>query len=204
MTQVDPPSYVSDDRPKSIGAVIARVTAKAEIQDKITLQEMIAALGSASFAPILLLPALVVVTPLSGIPLLSSICGIGIALIAGQMLVGRRHLWLPHWIRARSIKSARLIRALHMLDRPARWIDRITSERLSLLVHAPFRQGLLILCMACGLSMPMLELVPMSSSILAGAVVLMSLAIIVEDGVLAAIGLASVGGGASLAAMFIA
>ena len=87
---------------------------------KITLQEMIAALGSASFAPILLLPALVIVTPLSGIPLLSSICGIGIALIAGQMLIGRRHLWLPRWIQSRSINSARLIRALHMLDRPAR------------------------------------------------------------------------------------
>ena len=45
--------------------------------------------------PPLMLPALLVVSPLSSIPLFSSACGLIIALISVQMVLHQHKLWLP-------------------------------------------------------------------------------------------------------------
>ena len=54
----------------------------------------------------------------------------------------------------------------------------------------PFDRALLALCLICGLAMPVLELVPFTSSFLGGAVALLAISIIVRDGLFASLAFA--------------
>lgn len=176
------------DEPTSISEVLQQVEAVG-LDDKIELRELVAALGEASFGPLLLLPAVIIVSPLSGIPGLPTLGGITIVLISGQMVFGRHHLWLPEWLLARKIGRARFDRALDWLQRPARFVDGITRPRIEALVEPPFSIVPEIICMLCGLMMPFLEFVPFSSTILATAVTFFAVALIVRDGLLTLIGI---------------
>jgi hypothetical protein len=197
------PTDASDLRPQSVCAILRR--ARGALHDgEVTLGEVVEALGRASFAPLIMLPALIVVTPASGIPLLSSICGITIALIAGQMLVQRDHIWLPRWLMRRSVSREKLQKALDWLDPIAAWVDRITKERLTPLVNPPFLYVLQLLCVAGGAVMPLMEFVPFTSSMMGVMVAFLSVAMVTRDGLLVLFGFSALGGLFYLANMVLA
>lgn len=199
----EPPGTDASDPPvppgnRPVGDILDRMRAAATT-DTVTVATMLHAMNSAGHTVVLLIPALIVVTPLSGIPGLSTLGGLTIALIAMQMLLGRRVLWLPRFFLSRQMSASMLHRALNWLARPARLIDRISAPRLRWLFRFPGSQLLHLTCIACGLAMPFLELVPFSATTLALAVVIISVALMVRDGLLALLGFGSVG----LAAMLI-
>ncbi|MEI4486385.1 exopolysaccharide biosynthesis protein [Frigidibacter sp. MR17.14] len=202
-----PPASLAEPSPTAapggLTALIDRLRGLCR-HERVTVAGVLDALGHASFTPALLVPALVVLSPASGIPLLSSVCGLTIALIAAQMLVGKRSLWLPGMLRRRAVPGARLGAALDWLDRPARAFDRWTARRLTVLVRPPFSWVLLLACLICGLAMPALELVPFTSSILGAAVSLMALALLVGDGLLALCGIAAIAGAVTLGVRLVA
>ncbi|TDH35834.1 exopolysaccharide biosynthesis protein [Pseudohoeflea suaedae] len=166
--------------------------------DDVTLSDILDTAGEHSLTAVLLVPALIVVTPLSGIPGFSSILGLAIALISAQILLGRRHLWMPAWITRRSLTRERLQRGVDWLGKPARFIDTITGQRLTLLVHRPVASILHLACLLCGLAMPFLEFVPFSSSVLGAAVSLIAIALLARDGLFALVAVLLVGGAGSL------
>ncbi|MBB4301334.1 hypothetical protein GGD81_000349 [Rhodobium orientis] len=172
----------------SITAVLDR-TCEIASGEEVSVDETVTSLGAASQSALILLPALLAITPLSGIPGASSFFGLTIALVSLQMLIGRDHVWLPGWILRRRISSDKLKSALGFLRRPARFVDRYTRERLHLLMSPPARSLLQAACVACGLVMPFLEVIPFTSSIVAGAVTLFAAALVVRDGLLAAGGI---------------
>ena len=149
---------------------------------------------------LLLLPALLLVTPLSGIPGLSSLGGATIAPVALQILLGRRTIWFPAFVLRRHLSADRLLRALDRLDRPARFIDRRSAARAGWFLTFPGRPLALATCAACGLAMPFLELVPFSATTLALVVTVLAAALLMRDGLLAALGL----GGFALAILMVA
>ncbi|WP_339950196.1 exopolysaccharide biosynthesis protein [uncultured Albimonas sp.] len=159
-------------------------------QERPSAGEIVEAVGRRSHVTLLLVPALVVVTPLSGVPLLSSLCGLSIALISLAGLLGRRHVWLPGFLTRQRIEGRRLSEAVDWLRGPVAWIERRTRRRLPRLVNPPFDRLLLGLCLLCGLAMPVLELVPFTSSFLGAAVALLAISIIVRDGLFASLAFA--------------
>lgn len=177
----------------SVTDIVARMEEAAN-GDRTQLREVIEVLGEASFIPVLMAPALAVVTPLSGIPLFSSFCGILIALISLQLLANRDHLWLPDWLMRRAVPSKKLRDATDWLRKPARWLDNHTRARIGFLVKRPFDWVAESACLVCGAAMPFLELVPFSSSILGAAVTLFALALLARDGLVALIGFLVMGG----------
>ena len=178
----------SGERPDSLGDVIERVIAAGD-RETVTLRAVIEATSSSSFAAILLLPAVAVATPLSGIPFFSSLMGILICLIAVQMLIRRDHLWLPQWILRRSMKGPRVTAAFAKLRPAAAWLDKRTDRRFRLMNHRPLIYVPQILCVISGAIMPILEFVPFSSSILGVGVSLLALGMLTRDGVVIIVGL---------------
>ncbi|MCK0139241.1 exopolysaccharide biosynthesis protein [Aliiroseovarius sp. F47248L] len=150
---------------------------------------MIDHLGVASFTPILLFVSLVIVTPLSGVPGLSSVCGLLISIVSAQLLLGRQQLWLPDYILRRHMPGQKLHTALSSLEGPMRWVQNVTTRRMAVLTLPPFSYLLYSVCFLCGAAMPFLELVPMTSSLLAAVVALLSISLISKDGVFALLGL---------------
>lgn len=151
---------------------------------EVCLRDVAETLGRASFIPNLMLPALAVVSPLSGIPLFSSFCGIWIALVSAQMLLHRDHVWLPGFLMRRRVSGERLRTATEWLIRPAAWLDRLTRPRLAFLLRPPLVWLAQAVCLMAGLAMPFLELVPFTSSMLGAVVFLLSLAMLAHDGLL--------------------
>ena len=81
------------------------------------------------------------------------------------------------------------------LRRPADVVDRHTHPRLGLISGPLARRFLGVICLLLGAAMPLLELVPFTSSVAAAAVALLALAMLAQDGllVLAALGLCATG-----------
>lgn len=171
-----------------VGDILRRLSVLA-LRDRVSVGDLLEDFGEASFLPALMVPALIVVSPLSAIFLLPTVMGLSIALIAGQMLCGRRSLWLPRVMLSRAVPGARLGRAVRRLERPGAWVDRQTTPRLTVLFYWPLRLIPVMGCMISGLVMPFLELVPLSSTVFGLAVVLFTVALLARDGVFVIAGL---------------
>ncbi|ROT99408.1 exopolysaccharide biosynthesis protein [Histidinibacterium lentulum] len=181
-----------NEAPHPVQDVVDRLASIA-VKDVLTLRELIEAFGTASFVPALMVPAILVVSPLSGIPVFSSICGLTIALVALQMLMARTHLWLPGMLMERRIRGAHLAAAMSRIRRLARWLDRNSRDRLTVLTRGP---GVLLprtLAMLSGLAMPFLELVPFSSSILGMATLFFAVSFLSRDGLFVVLGAGMMG-----------
>jgi hypothetical protein len=166
---------------RPMGEIVDRLAAMAD-EESVTLRDLIDTFGPRSFIPALMVPALLIVSPLSGIPVLPTILGLTIALIALQMAFLRRYLWLPRVLTSREISGPALGRAARWLSPVAGWLDRRTRDRLRWLTVLPGSTVPKVLCILCGLAMPFLELLPFSSSILGSAVLLFSMGLLARDG----------------------
>lgn len=180
-------STATGDSRRPVGDIVDKLDS-AVADGSVSVRSLLQSFGPTSFVPVLVVPALLVVSPLSGIPLFSTICGLTIAFISAQMLLGRDHIWLPDILMRQRIDGEKAHQALSRVRRVTDWLDGKTRHRLSLFLRTPFRQWLHLLCFVCGAAMPFLELVPFSSSILGGAVLLFSTSLLARDGLFAVLG----------------
>lgn len=179
----------TDSNPtNSVTGIIEKSVEIAHGRDTICVSEVIDSLGTQVLLSMLLLPALAVVTPLSGIPGLSSLCGIIIALVGLQLLWGRKTIWLPDWIMRRELPAARLEKTVKWLNGLAKWCDKISRQRLLFLVQKPGAILAQLICVLSGAAMPFLELIPFSSSMLGSAVSLFAVGLVMRDGLFVFVG----------------
>ena len=183
--------------PKSLNDVLDVLREAAE-GETVSVQDVLEHVGTRSFAPLLLVPALILISPISGIPGTPTIGAIVILLIAGQAVFGREHLWLPGFVQRQHLSGPKFRRALDRLQGPVNFIDRHTHTRLSLLAHRPLSFIAISACVALAAIMPLLELFPMVTSIAATAIAFLALGLMVSDGVLMILGYGVIAGWAAL------
>lgn len=85
---------------------------------------------------------------------LSTPFGLAIALLGAQLMVGRRHPWLPQRARRRPLAMAMLDRVLGILSRRTRWLAKLSRRRWELAIQ-PRLIGLGIVLLALGLALPL-------------------------------------------------
>ena len=168
----------------SLQAVMNRLQAAGE-GDTVSVSDMLQAIGPRSFGPLMLVPALIILSPVSGIPTVPTFGAIIITLIALQLMIGRHHVWLPQWLLRRKLKRQALERAVRFLVPVARVVDRVTRPRLELFTRPPFRQLIALLCILVAATMPVLEPVPFMATSAAAIITLYALALVARDGLLA-------------------
>jgi hypothetical protein len=147
-------------------------------------------LGARSFAPFILAIGLVALTPIDSIPTLPTTFGVIIFLTAGQMLLGRRALWLPRILSNRAVNADRLKKALTWMEPRARWADRWLGMRLTFLTRGVSLTAIAICCALLAMIMPLLELVPLVSTIPSAAFAAFGIALLIRDGIAALVGFA--------------
>lgn len=175
---------MEEDVPENLGALLDRID-EAAGRGRISLGEILDAVGRRSFGPILLLAGLVTLAPIIGdIPGVPTIMGFLVLLTAGQMLCGRRSFWLPEILLNRNVAGDSVRRAVAWLRRPARWLDRIIRPRLRPFVRGPAVHGVAVVCIAIALAMPPMELVPFSANGAGLALTVFGMALIGGDGLL--------------------
>ena len=172
------------DEPHSIEDVLDRVETLGEQRDKVRVGDALDRFGRRSFGPILLLLPLIELSPIGGIPGLPTFLALMIALIAGQLVFGRDHVWLPKFIERRAIEGDKLARAAHRLDGAATRVDGWFHGRLRRLTRGVWQRAAGLVVIALCASVPPLELIPFASSAPMIAIAAFGLALMVRDGLL--------------------
>jgi len=158
---------------------------------RVSIGEITASLGPAGLGGALLVPALIAVSPATVFFGVASVCGIAIAAIAAQIMVDAPRLWLPAPICRMTVPRGALVWLRDRLSGPFGWITRRSRPRLRFLMRAPLGHVPGAATLVVGLSMPVLELVPLSATTGGAAVTLMVLGLLLDDGLLVAAGLAA-------------
>lgn len=151
----------------------------------VTVERLLEAVGRRSFAPLLLLVGVLLVSPLSGIPTFPTLMGIMVSIVTLQMLCGRHYFWLPRWLLHRHLDRDRLLQVFDWLDTPARVTDRVLRPRLLALLRGPAERIIALLCFLLALALPVTEVVPFSSSMAGVAFLAFGLSLAAFDGALA-------------------
>ncbi|MFD1912092.1 exopolysaccharide biosynthesis protein [Halodurantibacterium flavum] len=197
---------MSKDQEDETGGEISKVLDnldEAGDDETVSVGQVVEGMGDRSLAPLLLVPALIMVSPISSIPGTPTISALIIALIVVQMLIGKKGLWLPAFIRNRKVSSERMHKAVEFLRKPIGWIEPILKERLTFLTVRPGSWVALITCLLITFTMPLMEVVPMMASIAATAISFFAAGLLVRDGVLVLIGYCVVGIGVAVASYFL-
>ncbi|MDN3554484.1 exopolysaccharide biosynthesis protein [Halomonas maura] len=181
--------------PRTLTTLIARVQQAGRRREDVSLEAILDTVGRRSFAPFLLIAGLVTLAPLLGdIPGVPTLMGSLVVLVAAQMLLGRKHIWLPRGLLRRRVSRERFVRVTNWMVRPAHWIDRLLRARLVWLARRPAHLPVALTCLLIGLAMPPMELVPFTANGAGLALTLFGLALLAEDGLMALLGYLLTGG----------
>jgi hypothetical protein len=161
--------------------------------DTLTLGDIVETVGSRSFGPLLLVTGLLAASPLTGIPGMPTTLGVFVALIAVQLLLRRKHFWLPQWLVNRRVKRATYCKGLRFMRKPANFVDHLLKPRLEVVTKRVGFYAIALLCALIGVAMPSLELIPFSAHIAGLALTAFGLALIANDGLVGLVALAITG-----------
>lgn len=189
-----PDNQQSNSEPESLTDVLDAIDEQIDGKDEISIDDILDAFGTRAFGPLLVAPAIIVLSPLGAIPGVPAVFGAVIILIAGQHLFGLDNVWIPGFLRRRSFSAEKWKNGREKINPFVRWVDRILKRRLRVLTKPPADRVLaLLICVAAILMVP-LELVPFAVMLPAGAVLILALAILARDGYLAILGSVIVAG----------
>lgn len=166
--------------PRRISRILNDLAREAE--GAITFEQIRQALGDRSFATLLVLFSCLNMLPFP--PGSTLILGVPLLLLAAQMIVGRRTVWLPRFLLRRSIRAEKF---RHMSDRFAprlEWLERFIRPRMWP-SHTRIDRivGFMVLVLAIAITLP----VPFGNWFPALACALTGLALSERDGLLFAI-----------------
>jgi hypothetical protein len=181
------------DEARSLKDVLDRV-ADADGAEAVSVENIVASVGRRSFGPLLLVPGLLLISPLSGIPGFGTAMAAIVFLVALQLVVGRHKVWMPRFLLQRSLKRDKIDGAMSYLKPAARVIDKLVHPRLSFLAEGIFGRLIGVFCLFIAFVMPPLEFVPFANTTSGAAISLFGLSLVARDGVLATLALAATGG----------
>lgn len=178
---------------RTLNDLLDQVEAATE-RPPVSVKTVLDNLGERSFSPVILVVALLMVSPLSGIPGAPTVSALLIVTVGCQALLGRSHLWLPGALLRRSVPEDRLRTAVTWLRRPAAFFDRNSHSRWPLLTTRPMRIVTMATCVVLPMGWPPLELLPFVTSFGAGAVALLAFGLLTRDGLYVLLGYVVIAG----------
>lgn len=149
---------------------------------KVRVGEMVEAFGPRSFGPVLLLAGLLGMTPVAAVPAAPSTLALITVLVASQLLLGRRTIWLPRFLTRLSVTSGRLHKAVRVARKPADVVDRAVRPRLHQLTGGLADRIVAGVCILVALTVPPLEFVPLAAAIPSLAIFAFGLGLVTRDG----------------------
>ena len=170
--------------PENVEDVLDELDELASSKDEVYIADVLDDFGARSFGPFIMIPALLEITPIGGIPGLPTFLAFFIAIVAVQMLMGRDHIWMPEFIRCRAVTGEKLHSAVEKLRGLGSWPDNHVKGRLERLTHGWWVKLAATVIIALCCTVPPLEFLPFASSLPMLAIAILGLALTVRDGAL--------------------
>ncbi|MHA6296919.1 exopolysaccharide biosynthesis protein [Devosia sp. CAU 1758] len=187
----------------ALGALVRQLEERADAGEDVSISTVQKIAGQRAAGPMLLLPALLVVSPLSIVPGMATMVGLNTILVAGQLVLGREHIWLPKWLTERCIPAKRAQKFVKFLGPVSQAADRVVKDRVRPLTGSGMRRFGAVICVLVGAVMPVMEIVPFTSTGAGAIIAVYGLAITARDGLLAIGWIGLVLGLVSLALAFV-
>ncbi|MFB9866146.1 exopolysaccharide biosynthesis protein [Vreelandella sulfidaeris] len=169
---------------------------------RISVDDVVNAVGRRSFGPLLLVAGLITLTPIIGdIPGVPTLMAILVLLVSVQLLAGCKALWLPNWLLKRSISRQTFDKGLYYIKKPARWVDRLLRARLPWLTGYIGIRVTAVVCLLIALAMPPMEFIPFSANGAGLALTLLGLGLVARDGVALLLGFSLFGATCAIVVM---
>ncbi len=167
-----------------LGRLVRKVQERTERGEPVSIGLLQEVSGAQAAGPMLLLPALIVVSPLSIVPGLPSLVGLHTVIVAGQLVLGRNRIWLPAWLKRRSLSTRHADKLLQFLRPVSRMADGVVKRRMLPFTGQVARRLGAAVCVLAGAIMPLLEFIPLSSTIAASVIAIYALSLSARDGLL--------------------
>ncbi|MFO8141808.1 MAG: exopolysaccharide biosynthesis protein [Marinobacter sp.] len=182
------------DDPASLTELLDRLRARTEGKKNVSVGEILSAVGERSFGPLVLVAGVITLTPLIGdIPGVPTLLGLMVLLTLGQLVFHRNTVWIPSRLSRRTVTRENLVKGLAWMDKPARFVDRWTQQRLIWLVTGPGQYLMAMICMMVAAALPLMEVIPFSANGGGLALAAFGLAIVARDGLLALLAMLATG-----------
>jgi hypothetical protein len=164
--------------------IVDEVDRHAKAGDPISIDTIRQIAGQRAAGPLLLLPALMAMSPITVIPGLATLIGLNTVLVAGQMALGHEQIWLPGWLRRLHLAPTHAKRLVKFLKPVGKVADEVARPRLRFLTSWPLRRIGAAACTVIGLAMPLTEVIPFTATWVGALIATYALAITARDGLL--------------------
>ena len=153
--------------------------------ERISLGELTTSLGDRGFGLLVLIFALPNIIPM--IPGVSTVSGVVIALVGLQMMIGRHAPWMPGFVAEKSMPREQLAA---MVDRTVSWVERlerVAQPRWTGMTRGPMHVvlGAMFVLLGAILALPLSWIGNFPPGV---ALVVLSIDMLEEDGLLVALG----------------
>jgi hypothetical protein len=154
--------------------------------DTVSFGQMLDALGERGFGLLLMLFAIPNLLPFPGVPGVSFVTGMAILFISVQLILARDEPAFPDWVSRKSFSRAQLAKFIVKTGPLLRWLEKPIRPRLSPVVAGAGERviGVVGVIHALTLALP----IPMGNLPQAVALILLALALMELDGLMAILG----------------
>lgn len=155
-------------------------------QDSITVGDMRDMFSGSSYWLLMFIFALPLLIPLPT-PGLSAVVSVPLVLVAAQLVLGRKSPWLPSRIAKKKLQKESLKKSIKKVEPYLKKIEVVVRQRAIFLTKPPIDRIIALICTA--LSVLMMLPLPFSNAFPALAICVLSLAMVMKDGVFVIIGI---------------
>lgn len=180
-------------RSDEVEDILGDLTDLAQAEENVSIGDVVEATGGRGFAPFIMIPALLEITPIGGIPGVPTFLAVIIALVTVQMVMGRDHLWFPGFIENRSVNGDKLKSGAEKLVPAAKWLDTHFGHRLEWAADRGAMRLVAVVVLVLCLMVPPLELLPFASTLPMAAIAVLGAALLLRDGLVTIVGVVVAG-----------
>lgn len=170
-------------------------------QGKLSLDEILDVVGRRAYGPLLLIIGIMSVSPLALIPGSTWTFAILTLLVAVQMALNRKRLWLPRSALKVAFPETKIQEALRKVRPWTKAVDKVVRPRLEFLAAEPWLGIIALLAIVAALITFPLSVIPLAPFVPGATIILIGLGITARDGAILGLAILIVCAGLYLLAM---
>jgi hypothetical protein len=158
--------------------------------DTIDVEELIGALDSRGYGPLLMGPALISLLPTGALPGVPAICAVLIILVSVQILIGRSQPWVPKRFQNMSFSRDKFLKALDKAEPYTKKIDTFIYPRFKFLIREELKPVIAFISILLSIAIMILGFIPFLAMLPASGILLLGMGLSGRDGLLLSIAFA--------------
>ena len=177
-----------ESSPESLDGLLGHLMKATSGEQTISIGKLLKSLESRSHGPMLLLPALIAISPIGMIPGMSIVTGSLIVVIAVQMMLFSSRPWIPKRLEQLEFARTKLEATVKTVNPWVKRFEKLTGKRLESLTTGVMLFPIGLVCTLLAVTFYPLALVPFGVFVPALAVCSFALGITSRDGLLVLFG----------------